>query len=1103
MASPDSAPNSPDVVAKQGSTVSTEILSTLPRSPAPAAIIGVSSKGPAFVPFGLANSGDFGKVFGGVEKSVFPVLEGPIAANRYFENGGESVLFFRVLGAGNCKPRATTGNNLGRVVNAGFVVGQEIINTGTNLVGHNTYAGNDRGPLGRSYFLTTLMSESNGSTIFSDAGIQDTPAAHPILRGVLFAPSGVVLALSSNIEPNNVASTGGAYGEFGASKDGGANIGTVDLTDGCQSFVMLLNGHTSTAKYPSAVTASFDPLSTYQDALSSGLADTLPPDTNLQDSMYFANVFNRDPTKIQEAGHYLYTDYHIDTSFAQLTGSGVTDNTVDFQNREPIAMILTSSLGRNVGSATSPTDGQIGIPNFENFEDRFSSAFSPFVTSQEIEGTKYDLFRFHSFDAGVMGMNNKFTVYDIIPPTNDQATSFKIDYRVWNHPDTSTDSPTITFECNLDPNSNEFIAKVIGDMNKFYDFDAYPDGDKSAVSGKYPMTNLHVRVEMSRDFEDGKVPHNVVPAGFRGIYHLVTSGSSPNGGGSILTGSVASSATADITGIGPEITKKVIQPPLPLREKISVLQPLGEQQNQQLLTPSQKKLVPNAAFTWGVQYEKKPSPSQPNSDVEGGSFGDNPLPLFAYMPSFHTSYQNPWVGDNAGTPDVGGTVLDADRFNNNMFSLERIAVITGSSDILRPDELPDPDEWGAAVYVRNGRKPSTLRKSLPGSSSDKVRFVRPLLDLSDPDSRAFLKFTVPMMGGFDGLNIHDFENRMMSDVAVYREHLNDGIQGREKSTTAAYRKAISILSEKSEADMQILTIPGVRHRSVTDHAVESCEDKNDVLYVGDVEIYDELAQYVTASTQDPHVPQIIKKFDARGINSSYSAFYFPDIEIELPFLDDLTLPTRLSPSVAALGAIAQNDALAGTHAAPMGTARGTILGGIDTAVGLLIKDRDDLLANNINVIGGEPYALNGGIMIISQKTAYGAGTALDRVGTRRLMIEIRRSIRDIARTILFEPAGQKINNRFRKDVDDYMKGLLASGQIEDYFLNVEPANPPKPVEDAKNEILTNLDRFKAFGSLSLRTNDQEVESRTIRGAVFIRPVASDETIKLDINESME
>ena len=67
---------------------------------------------------------------------------------------------------------------------------------------------------------------------------------------------------------------------------------------------------------------------------------------------------------------------------------------------------------------------------------------------------------------------------------------------------------------------------------------------------------------------------------------------------------------------------------------------------------------------------------------------------------FQTSNINFSVGNNAGTADVGGIVLDSDRFNNNKFTLENIKVRTKGAP---STTVADPAEWMSASYVRGGK----------------------------------------------------------------------------------------------------------------------------------------------------------------------------------------------------------------------------------------------------------------------------------------------------------------------------------------------------------------------------------------------------------------
>jgi hypothetical protein len=1097
-------PTSPDVVGNSLSTQVSNVLQKPGGEVAPAAVVGTAISGPAFVPFDIANSSDFESVFGTLENAVDDKHYGMLAANQYFANGGDSVVYFRTLGAGDCKSRLTAGNNPGSVNNAGFVVGQEIINTGTNLIGPNTYAGStatNPGVLGRAYFLVAFMSESAGSTYLSDAGIQTVGqnTAAPIIRGMLFAPSGVVLSLSSNLEPNNTPTSIAAYGSFGAAGDGGCNIGTVVSSFGASTFTLLLNGHITTGEYPSTILSSLDPTSTYQDLIEGSLTPSdlnLPINKGPEDSLYFAEVFNTDPTKIQEAGHYLHLHYDVYPDFAVVTGSGVI-TAAAWPDGEPSVLLLTSSLTRNTGSTTDISADTIGVPNFENYQNRFTQAFSPFVVSQKINGTRFDLFKLHAFSDGKLRQNLKFVVSNIEPNATPNGWA-KFDIDVYDTATREDEPPPslVKFEdITLDPTSDDFITRKIGDTHVYYDFDAASGAQKTVVEGGEPLTNQFVRVEVTQQLLDGELPNTVLPVGFRGIYHLVTSGSSVSSAGSILTGSFSSDAT-NTSGISTDTLQRVTQPPLPMRERISI----G--------ISGLQRLRRKPGLVWGIQYSRKDQNDNPSNKTAINLPKTLPLKrdasvenLLAYFPDFHTVSQNAWVGDNAGVLDVGGCVLDADRFNRNLFTLENVAVITGSVTNGRSVLLPDPREWSAAIYVRNGQKPAGLNRSNATEFSDKVRFIDPNTDFADTTSRQYLRFAVPMQGGFNGLNIFDDEADRMTDVAVFRERFDPNLDGPTQSTTAAYLKSIDILSEKSEADMQLLSIPGIRHKAVTNVAVQSSEEKFNVLFVADVEEFDAAGNYVTSSLQDPDLTQTINNFDGRSLGSSFAAGYFPNVSID--FGDEAGGILETPPSVGVLGAIALNDSLAGPYTSPMGYTRGRISGATSTKIDLSEKiDRDRLIAANINPIVSDVTPL-ASICPVSQKTTLGQVSGFSRVNIRRMMIDVRRRVRNIAREYLFEPANAFTARQFQSDVQSLLASLVVNGAIEDYRVSIDQTSFVGSQRPISNNVQVNVGKFRPLGDLLNQQRNAETELKTIRASVFIQPIQSEEIIQLDIDESVE
>ena len=136
-----------------------------------AGIIGTSKVGPAFVPIIRSNFDSWVKTFGESDGEMF----GPIAVAQWLANQN-ACTYIRVLGVGDGKKRTTDGS----VTSAGFVVGDEIPNS-RGIIGHNRYAVNNFGtgdgysPLGRTYFLSTYMSDSIGSSYLRDSGLQQAP----------------------------------------------------------------------------------------------------------------------------------------------------------------------------------------------------------------------------------------------------------------------------------------------------------------------------------------------------------------------------------------------------------------------------------------------------------------------------------------------------------------------------------------------------------------------------------------------------------------------------------------------------------------------------------------------------------------------------------------------------------------------------------------------------------------------------------------------------------------------------------------------------------------------------------------------------------------
>lgn len=977
----------------------------------PAGIIGTSVKGPAFVPLTYGTLNDFFAKFGQSDSKKF----GPLAVSEWMRRA-TAVTYLRVLGVGDGKKKVSSGPTAGDVVNAGFTVGEQLPSSTDGSLSSNPYA-NSNGVLGRTYFLGCFMSESAGSSALSSAGLQGVGSVNgilngsvPLVRGVLMAPSGVVLRLSASaVGLDSSKPTSGLIGSDATAK--GTSLGSLVLSSGGaskQEFTILLNGHKGTdASYPNVLTASFDVTS----------------------ANYISKVLNTDPYKIQEAGHYLAAHWDIHPSLAAVTGVGAVI-APPVNGSERSAFLLTSSLGRDVGSST--------VPNFEGFRDRFSNAKSPWIVSQKFGGSPVNLFKLHALDSGA-GISNKFkvSIYNIVP-SNDPINrygSFSLALRSL----TDTDIDPKILErwegINLDPSSDRYIAKVLGDVNAYYDFDRDDAAQKLVIEGNYTLRSRYVRVEVSDDVADMSIDPTALPLGFRGIAHLVTSGSAPLASlGGVDSGSLSS---------GTEL-RNAVEPPLPFRNHLNDGSGLQTQVN--------------SKYYWGAKFEHITSVLEQNSsNLQDKSFNS----FTKHFPTHAIFNANVIVGDNSGVADTTSNgILDADRFCNNLFTLENVQILTGSNGTVAQN-----DDWQYASYARKG--------DIVTNETAKTRAVV-ISDLSNSQNRKFLKFSFIMQGGFDGVNIFNQDENDINNAAVVAD-MNDGNRGRSSGpNVSAYLKALEVMRNTTNVDIQLLAIPGIRSPIVTDEAIRATEERFDALYIMDIEQVDKNGDLIDiAKLIKPSVSETVTQHKARNLNTSFAAAYFPDVLMKDPSLPSNTVV--VPPSVVVMGALALNDSLGYPWFAPAGLTRGDLPTTLETSIQLKDADLDSLYDEDINPIyapssttkGG--LGPKGGVVVWGQKTMLQTSSALDRINVRRLLIDIRRQVRDIAQTIIFEPNREATLARFTAAVTPRLQRIQA---------------------------LAGLERFRVIIDSST-TTQADVENNTVRGKIFLQPTKTVEFVSLD------
>jgi hypothetical protein len=839
----------------------------------------------------------------------------------------------------------------------------------------------------------------------------------PVIRGILMSPQGVVPSLDvesgtanfddagtrtdlSNIRDIDVSNKNFAAAGNVKTSLAGYQIGSVDLSSGGdQAFKLILNGLSNKLE-PVIINCSFDPDS----------------------KNYFAKVLNTDPTKMNERGHYLYAHWDIYPKTAKPSNLGVVNNTgAPLSGTAPEDSLVGFLL------KTSSRDSGTSSENFEGFDQRFQTAKTPWFVSQYFSGGSNTsrqlnnvglvlstggakkLFRLHALDDGVIG-NDQFRVLisGIRSGNKGKYGSFNLSLELFSGNPVEGDIVVSWQNLSLDPESPNFIARVIGDQHMYYNFDADSNRQRLVLDGIYPVRNDYVRVELAQDLLDGDVNVEALPVGFRGPRRLKTNVASlftelgDNGSG---TNKVLSTNTFDSVQVAP----------LPFVKSLS------------------RELIPSTTYeiddslAWGIKFAKRELGDQKFNENSELTFNESLKSWALYFP------------DGVCDEDSG----TADAFQNNFFSLEKIAVKEVSGEI----------DWNSAKYSRDGSLPNGYQ-----------RFVDASTDLTTLNSR-YLKLRSLFQGGFDGLNIFDEEKALQTNTATHREAQDERNDGSTTgSTILGYRKALDVLTDKSAVEFQLLAVPGIREPQVTDYAVKACEDRFDAMFLMDIEEVERSGEVKLSSSVQAHVRKTVARFEARNLDSSFAAAYFPDVLIRKPSTGGLL---AVPPSVVMLGAMSRNDLLADPWFAPAGLNRGR-LAALNSNLQMNRDLLDELYDADINPIY-EPAGRPGEVYAFGQKTLLRDQSALDRINVRRLLIDIRRKVKGVAESLLFEPNRASTLQRFSALVEPIMQNVQQRQGVERYKVQIDTAT----------------------------TTQNDIENNTIRGKVYLQPTKSVEFISLD------
>jgi phage tail sheath protein FI len=250
-----------------------------------------------------------------------------------------------------------------------------------------------------------------------------------------------------------------------------------------------------------------------------------------------------------------------------------------------------------------------------------------------------------------------------------------------------------------------------------------------------------------------------------------------------------------------------------------------------------------------------------------------------------------------------------------------------------------------------------------------------------------------------------------------------------------YTNMINLLSNKDEYRFNILTTPGLTndlHTSAISTIITNTQNRGDNLYIVDLTDYN--------STVSDAVTQ------AQTRDNSYAATYWPWCNM----IDPATGKYVWVPASTLIpGVYANNDKIAAPWFAPAGINRGGLNNVSRAQYKLSQSQKDELYLSNVNPLATMPKV---GVVIYGQKTLQKGTSALDRVNVRRLLIELKGYIGQLAENIVFEQNTERTRSLFLSRVNPYLENIQQKQGLYAFRIVMDDTNNGPDVID-RNQLV--------------------------------------------------
>ena len=252
---------------------------------------------------------------------------------------------------------------------------------------------------------------------------------------------------------------------------------------------------------------------------------------------------------------------------------------------------------------------------------------------------------------------------------------------------------------------------------------------------------------------------------------------------------------------------------------------------------------------------------------------------------------------------------------------------------------------------------------------------------------------------------------------------------------ANYSNMINLLSNTEAYKFKVLSTPGLTndlHTSAISNLINNTQLRGDNIYILDLTV--QSGTIADAITQ------------AQSRDNSYVATYWPWVN----FVDPGTGKSIWAPASTLIpGVYANNDKISAPWFAPAGINRGGLNNVQRAKYKLSSANKDDLYTNNINPLATMPKY---GVVAFGNKTLQKDASALDRVNVRRLLIELKSYIGQVADKIVFDQNVQSTRNSFLAQVQPYLENIQQKQGLYAFKVIMDETNNGPDIID-RNQLI--------------------------------------------------